>query len=144
VSVHVSIGPVPSASALAYIDLARFRIDELLKEDGELEGVLTPFVVDMFRGYLDEWEQAARSGDPMRWETDVDPELVEHVFHAFFLCVRYVNAVHDDEPEDQIALRTPFRVALTNGVLDALEGEGKSAAELARALREAWPEDDLS
>lgn len=137
------IGPVPSASAIAYIDLARERIAEL-HDDAELASVLTPFVLEMFGGYLDEWEAAARGGDPMRWETDVDPDVVEHVFHAFFLCVQHVNQVHDDMPEDEVALRTPFRVALTNGVLAALEEEGKSAADLARVLRESWPEDDLT
>jgi hypothetical protein len=78
--VHVTIGPAPSDSAMAYIDLCHRRLAEL-----------------------------------------------------------YGNT----EPAADVALRRPFRIALTNGILNALEAEGKASGELARELRENWPDDDL-
>ena len=40
-------------------------------------------------------------------------------------------------------LRRPFRVALLNGTLAALEREGGSSAALAAELRADWPDDDI-
>lgn len=128
---------------MAYIDLCHRRLAELEKAP-ELSGVLTPFVVSEFTRLLDQWEQAARLRDPFWWEAEIETEVVEHVFHAFFCCVRRVNELYGNtEPAADVALRRPFRIALTNGILNALEAEGKASGELARELRENWPDDDL-
>ncbi|MCX7620524.1 MAG: hypothetical protein N2037_06730 [Acidimicrobiales bacterium] len=140
---QVTIGPAPSDSALAYIDLCRRRLAELQGEP-TLRGVLTPFVVAEFTRLLDQWEQTAHDGDPFVWEAEIDTEVVEHVFYAFFCCVRRVNELYgDSEPRADVEKRRPFRFALTHGILNALEAEGKASGALARELRENWPDNDI-
>ena len=141
--VHVEIGPAPSDSALAYVAMSRDRLADLKGDPGDLAAVLTPFVVDTFNEMLDAWEAAALARPVFRWESDLDVETVEHVFHAFYVIVGWANERYPDAPDDDVQLRRPFRLALTNGFLDALESEGSASAELAEALRESWPDDDL-
>ena len=134
---------MPSESAEAYLELCRERLPAL-GQDAALDEVLTPYVRAQFMWFLVEWGQAAQEGETFHWRSDVDPEMVEHVFYAFFQCIRRVPELFESSDPEEVRLRTPFRVALTNAVLDALEAEGKGRSELARTLRETWPEDDIT
>jgi hypothetical protein len=142
--VHVEIGPVPAESALEYVKLAREQLALLGQDPGDLAATLTPFVLEKFEDWVDEWEAAARSGEKFHWSADLDPEVIEHTFYAFFLVVQRINDTYGSEgPPGDIELRKPFRLALTRAVLDALETEGDSFAEFARHLREYWPDEDF-
>lgn len=138
----VEIGPVPADSARAYVALCRERLPAL-GADRRLDATLTPDVRARFDELLDAWESAA-TDDVFLWSADVDPDVVEHVFFAFFQVVRRVPALFSEPDEAGAQIRAPFRVALTNAVLDALEAEGKGHAELAETLRETWPADDIT
>lgn len=138
----MTIGPVPSASALAYIDMCRKRL-LAFEEDDAVATVMNPDVVGQFDALLDDWEQAALGNDPFVWSTDIDAERAEHLFHAFYQLVSRSYDLFDEASERAWRPRAAFRIALTNAVLDALESEGKGSSELARSLRESWPDDDI-
>ncbi len=135
---------MPAASALEYVRLAREQLSVLREDPGDLSTTLTPFVLDRFDAWVNEWEQAAADGGKFVWSAELDPEIVEHTFYAFFLVVQKINDTFGtDGPPGDVDLRRPFRLALTRAVLDALEVEGDSFAEFARHLREYWPDDDF-
>lgn len=140
----MEIGPVPSASVLEYVRLAREQLNAARHDHGELSSALNPFVMEHFARWLDSWEASALAGPTFSWSEDVDPEVVEHAFYAFFLLVQKINQVHgEDGPPGDVDLRRPFRLALTAAVLDALESEGDSYKEFAQHLREYWPDSDF-
>jgi hypothetical protein len=142
--VHIEIGPVPADSVLEYVKLAREQLDRLRADPGELEPALTPFVLERFTTWVDEWEAEAKRHEKFQWATDVEPEVVEHTFYAFFLVVQRITDTYGSEgPPGDVDLRRPFRLALTRAVLDALETEGDGPAEFARHLREYWPDEDF-
>jgi len=142
--VLIEIGPVPADSALEYVRLARVQLAALHDDPGDLQATLTPYVLDMFDQWVDEWESGAQADDPFSWRIDLDPEVIEHTFYAFFLVVQKITDTYGDEgPPGDVQMRRPFRLALTRGVLDALEAEGDSTAEFARHLREYWPDSDF-
>ncbi len=140
-----SARPVPAASAKAYLRFCRDMLASLVADPGPVRSTLSSDVCVSFDTYLTEWEAAADRGPVFFWETDEDVEHVEHVFVAFFRCVEEVlrrSEAAPPSPED-VELRRPFRIALTNAVLNALAAEGRSSGELAEQLRSNWPEDDL-
>ncbi|MGZ4704858.1 MAG: hypothetical protein ACXWCM_08320 [Acidimicrobiales bacterium] len=142
----VEVGPVPSASALAYIRFAREMLAELVTRHGKDSPSAWPEMAAEFETLFDRWEKIARSGPVFTWSWERDVEEVEYWFVAFVRLVleadplgRTSERVADDETE----LRRPFRVALVNGVLTALEREGGGSAALATELRSEWPDDDI-
>lgn len=144
-TVHVEIGPVPSASAQAYLRFCREMLASLQADPGPVASTLSPEVCASFDAYLTEWEAVAARGPLFTWESDEDVEHVEHVFVAFFRCVAEVlrRTEANPPPPEDVELRRPFRIALTNAVLNALAAEGHSSSLLAEQLRSNWPEDDL-
>ena len=142
---HVEIGPVPAASAKAYLRFCRDMLASLVADPGPVGSTLSPQVCASFETYLTEWEAVAEKGPVFTWSSDEDVEHVEHVFVAFFRCVEEVlrRSEADPPPAEDVELRRPFRIALTNAVLNALAAEGRSSGELAEQLRSNWPENDL-
>jgi len=142
----VEVGPVPSASALAYIAFSRGMLTELVARHGKETPSVSPEMAGEFEHTLDRWEEIARSGPVFMWTYERDVEEIEYRFVAFVRLVlegdplgRTSERVIDDETE----LRRPFRVALVNGTLGALEREGGGSAALAAELRADWPDDDI-
>ena len=142
----VEVGPVPSASALAYIAFSRGMLTELVTRHGKETPSVSPEMAGEFEHTLDRWEEIARSGPVFMWTYERDVEEIEYRFVAFVRLVlegdplgRTSERVIDDETE----LRRPFRVALVNGTLGALEREGGGSAALAAELRADWPDDDI-
>ncbi len=135
---------MPAESALEYVRLAREQLVVLREQPGDLAPTLTPYVLDQFSGWVDEWEAAALDADPFSWSAELDPEVIEHTFYAFFLVVQKINDTYGESgPPGDVDLRRPFRLALTRAVLDALEAEGDSFAEFAGHLRAYWPDSDF-
>lgn len=131
------IGPVSSASALAWLDYA----DDVLDELGAMapgECFTTPEVLEIFRSYVDSW-RAAVAGDEMVWERDIPPEQVEYHMHAF----QRVAEVLDRRAGEQGTASPPegedFYAAILQGVLSALDAEGPASAAFAEHLSEFWP-----
>jgi len=143
----VEVGPVPSPSATAYVAFCRERLAELQADPDTLAATLTPDLVDRFHGLLDRWEQVAAAGPVFIWDLDVDVETVEYDFVAFVRVVLGgdpIGRTSESAADRQAELRRPFRVALVNGILQALEHEGPGSAALAAELRAQWPDDDIT
>lgn len=143
----VEVGPVPSESAIAYVAFCRERLAEVVADPGDLAGTLTPDVVALFEGLLDHWEAIARSGPVFDWSEDLPVEAVEYHFVAFVRVVLLgdpIGRTSERAGDAAAQVRRPFRVALVNGLLVALEREGSGSAALAAELRAQWPDDDIA
>jgi hypothetical protein len=143
----VEIGPVPSESALAYVKFCRNRLAEVAADPGDLAAMLTPELLAELRVGLDSWEQVAQAGPVFVWSQDMDLAQVEYQFVAFVRIVLVgdlIGRTSESADDHDAELRRPFRVALVNGTLAALEREGHGSAELAAELRSPCPDDDIT
>lgn len=134
---RISVGPVPSASALAFVTQARKQLVDI-DESSVLGAALSGDLVEAFEGYLDEWDRAAHHDTEMRWSTEVDADFLEFAVNGLFQIVRYLDE-HDDLIEGPDDVRLPFYRALVSGLLHALECEGVANVEYAEQLRDFWP-----
>jgi hypothetical protein len=143
----VEIGPVPSQSALAYVAFCRDRLAEVVADPGDLASALTPELLASFAAGLESWELVARTGPVFLWSLDIEVAQVEYQFVAFVRIVLGgdpVGRTSESANDREVELRRPFRVALVNGTLAALEREGQGSAALAAELRAQWPDDDIA
>jgi hypothetical protein len=137
---RVEIGPVPVASAIAWLDYATGVIDELRVAPR----AVTEDVLDAFTTLVDEWREAAsaaiRAGDGIfRWTGDAQPENVEYlVFALYRLGARLTEEEEGGLREPRPAPATKFHTVLVRSVLAALECEGEAEAHFVRQLREVW------
>ena len=74
--IPVTIGPLSSASARAWIAAARETL-VLLRETEDLE--VPADVVDAFQRYVDAWAGAAEASEEFLWSAEVDVAEVRHV-----------------------------------------------------------------
>ena len=140
----VQVGPFPSASALAFIEFARTLIAELVTRHGMDMPSIDSAMAERFESTLDEWEGIARSGPEFLWTADQDVEDLEYHFVAYVRLVIQGDPLgRTSERAPDAEARRPFRVALVNGVLSALEREGGASASLAAELRAEWPDEDV-
>lgn len=143
----VEIGPVPSQSALAYVAFCRGRLAEVAADPGDLAATLTPELREALDLVLDDWERVARADPIFFWAQDSEVAQVEYRFVAFVRIVLGGDAIgrtSESADDHDAELRRPFRVALVNGTLAALEREGSASAALAAELRAQWPDDDIT
>lgn len=133
---RISVGPVPSASAAAFVALARKQLTDVDHAE-VLSSALTPDLVDAFEGYLDEWDEAAAAGPEMHWAIEVEPDFLEFAINGLFQIVRYLEETGglDLVPDDP---RLPFYRALVSGLIHALESEDITS-DYAEELRVHWP-----
>jgi hypothetical protein len=138
--VRVHVGPLPPDGVLEWIDFARGVLDRGVDGVRPFAESLPEEVLEGFRGFLDEWEEAARTSDPFLWETEVDPEQAEFLAHSLLNIAR--------ELEDLAARRgqyvmppsgVPFYRAFIEAFLHAMTLENKSLAAYAEDLRASWP-----
>ena len=131
--VHVEVGPVPSASVLAWVSYAEGVLDR--NEEG-----LSADVVSGFRALLDEWTTIAKRVETFRWGTEVPVDVVEYLVHAFY---RIAQRLADQAELRGYALAPAesdeFNWLLVRSLLDALSQGGGSAGEFADHLRSFWP-----
>jgi len=143
----LELGPVPSSSAIAYVAFCRERLAEVVAEPGDLAPTLTPDVAALFGGLLDRWQEIAEAGAVFAWTQEINVETLEYHFVAFVRVVLGSDPIgrsSESADDRQAELRRPFRVALVNGILTALEREGSGSAALAAELRAQWPDDDIA
>lgn len=135
--VHVEFGPVPSASAQAWIDDARTVLERVRAAGDALPVVLPPDIEAAFVGYLDRWEEHAATADSFVWSDDVDVEEARHLAVYFFSLVSI-----DDETWRAYdlpftsELAKPFIEALTTAVTDALAEADK---EVGASIKASFP-----
>jgi hypothetical protein len=134
---RITVGPVPSTSALAFVTQARKQLVDV-DESSALGAALTPDLVEAFEGYLDEWDRAAHLGTEMHWSVDVEPDYLEFAVNGLFQIVRHLDEHGDliDAPDDE---RLPFYRALVSGLLHALESDEAANVAYAEQLRDFWP-----
>jgi hypothetical protein len=133
----VVIGPVSSASALAWLDYADGVLDELgAMAPGEC--FTSPEVIEVFRGYVTSW-RASAVGPELLWERDIPAEQVEYDMHAFQRVAEVLAERAEREGTAAPEEGEDFYLALLQGVLSALEAEGPASAAFAQHLGEFWP-----
>lgn len=137
--VEVRIGPVPAASAVAWVGYARGVLAGATNRDDPLPGV-EPDSVEEFSAYLDTWEAEAAGGDPLIWSGALEPERLEYLTHCFLRIVDHLSASAsargsvEAPPEGEA-----FYQALVSGIINALAAEGDSAGAYSEDLRSRWP-----
>ena len=94
-----------------------------------------------FSGYLEEWSDAAASGDVFLWEGKAEPEEVEYLLHAWF---KLAQAVAEQRQQDPSVASPPpeghvFYTTLVTTLLNALRAESRTTAEFAEHLAPFWP-----
>lgn len=136
---HVEVGPLPSASALAWLDYAAAVLssDQRTPTAGD---DLPGDVVESFASYIGEWYQEAMRGPEFLWVADVPEELAEYLVLAFYRIVQRLakGAEARGAPMSPPAGQT-FYVMLVRGLLDALAAEGPGPAEFSDHLKSFWP-----
>jgi len=137
--VHVEVGPVPSASALAWVGYASAVLssDPGAPQPGD---DVPGDVVEAFGSYLDEWRRAAEQGPELFWTTDVPSEMAEYLILAFYRVVQRLAKLAEarGEPHSPPAGQA-FYAMLVHRLLDALAEEGPGSSEFAAHLRSFWP-----
>ena len=137
VVVRVEFGPVPSASALAWIEDARLVLQGVRAAGDALPVVLPPDIEAAFIGYLDAWEARAAASDQFFWSDEVDVEQARHLAVYFFSLV----SIDDDTwaayglPFTSEAAK-PFIEALTTAVTDAL---AEADTEVGASIKASFP-----
>jgi hypothetical protein len=137
---HVEVGPVSAASALAWLDYARTLVDGGRIKGRRVDAGIPGEVAESFGRYLDSWQLIADKGGDFKWVDEVDPEEAEYLVLAFYRAAQRMNELAVARgrtimpPEAAL-----FYACLVNGLLDALASEGKSTAGFAEELRGFWP-----
>jgi hypothetical protein len=137
---RVEIGPVPLASATAWLDYAAGVVEELRSAPR----AVTADVLDGFSKYIDDWRASAdlaatRGDEVFRWSGDAMPETVEYLVFALY---RLGLRLTEEEDAGNRPPRPPeaarFHSVLVRSTLAALEAEGDAEAHFVRQLREVW------
>ena len=137
---RIEVGPVPSESVIAYVALARERLDIIRRDPQSLAQTLTPHLMDVFVSYLDRWERVAKQGGEFMWADDLTAERLEYVSYAFFLTVQLMtDRLEGGVPAPGHDLRAPFRTALVVGFLSAMEGNPEIDQDRLQYMKDNWP-----
>jgi hypothetical protein len=137
-AVKLAVGPVASASVVAFADHAEAVLD------GKVRGIeagagLPPDVLADFRRRLREWRRLAADGTAFRWEAEVAGDQAEYLIHAFYRLARRLDAAAVERGLAGPDEAQPFYRLLVGALLDGLADEGTGAAEFADHLRSFWP-----
>src|SRR5688572_24183195 len=136
-AVHVEFGPVPSASARAWIDDARLVLERVRAAGDALPVVLPPDIEAAFIRYLDTWEARAVKDETFVWSDEIDVEEARHLAVYFFSLVSIDDetwAAYDLPFTSEAA--KPFIEALTTAVTDALAEADK---EVGQSIKASFP-----
>ena len=135
--VRVVVGPVPTASAEAWIGYAREVLDRLSEPD--CNRPCSAEVLAMFGAWLTEWERACESTARFLWEQEISVEVLEYHVHAFHQIAQQLEAEARRTGPRAPAEATPFYTSLVHGVLEALADDGGPAVGFATHLADFWP-----
>lgn len=137
---HVKVAPVPSSSALAWIEFARRALTEVLAEP-ERAGVITPEVEAQMSGLLDSWEAAAQQGPMLSLDFEIPHDEAEYLVHAFLRLADRWTAAADERGFDISPPESDdFYAALVDAVIVAMQqAEDVSGSEYGETLQTIWP-----
>ena len=142
---HVQVGPVSSASVIAWVGYAREVLGRVTGHEETGSPAVGPDAVASFERYLAAWAEIAARSPQFLWTADVDPEEVEYLAYTWFVLAGQVLAGDATTARARRGLprRPPeseeFFQSLVTAMLDALSQEGRSLHEFAEQLREDWP-----
>lgn len=133
------MGPVPQASALAWIAWAD-QVCGDLRGDPSSGSSCAPLLLGA-GGYLQRWKRSHLSaGGIFRWHAEVDPDELEYLIHGLLRLESQVAVEVQDSgqssPPDE---GREFYLVLVRDVLHALELEGTGRAAFVDQLRCGWP-----
>ena len=137
-TVELDVGPVPPASAAAWMEWAELTFAELRSGPPSR----TTFYAEALEGierYFKQWmPQASVPDEAFRWRAQIDPDELEYL-----LCALLRLDARGDARRGQ---RRPaydegrvFFVVLVRALMHALETESPGRAAFAEQLRSAWP-----
>jgi hypothetical protein len=138
---RVVVGPVRGESARAWLAHAHGVVDDLDRSPRSCPA--TPELLDVFRGYLAEWDGAATE-EKFCWERDIPVEEAKYHVHAFHQVAEMLSVEADGRDD----WRSPdegveFVLALLTGVLGALQAEDPASAAFAQHVGQFWPNSRL-
>lgn len=134
---QVVVAPVPSSSALAWLDHAR-KVLSLLGDEG-FPLTVPADVVEAFGGYIDRWMWVADANPAFSWSGEIDPEVACHLVHHWHGLAQWMAEARLGRP----GLSRPqegdqFYAALVSAVTDALVLD-ECTHSFGEALRSSWP-----
>lgn len=140
---HVTVSPVPSASALAWIAFAHDAVDAAAA-DSDDPALIDPEVAARLHRLLEGWAQQARQADVLALSFEVPPDDTEFLAHAFLrISDRWTSAADERGFDVSPSEGDEFYNALVEAVIVALEhAEDDSGVEFGEALRSNWPRFD--
>lgn len=136
----VTLGPIPSESAIAWIDNA-WKVLLRLRDDPTLPAALPPGAADAIESYFREWLAVAASAPVFEWSGDEEPTTLRMLTRYWYAVA---SLVHEEAGARELPVAPPeaepFYNALVHAVLDALDDTGRpDLADLAGDLRQRWP-----
>ena len=137
--VRIRLGPLPAASAQAWLDYATRVLEAIRAGSTAPDVTISDEEYESFREYLASWQDATVA-EPFRWERVEDPERIR-MLSARWLEVTALLSGRWDEfglpegpPEGE-----PFYHGLVEGISDALNGRDVGPDRFGDKLAEAWP-----
>lgn len=137
---RLDVGPVPAASAVAWIDWAD-EVFGVLRDEPPTRVSLPAAAFDHIGGYLEQWMPLTRKVDePFRWSAEIDPDRLEYLVHALFtLDARLLAEAQRGERPGSPEEGRLFYLVLVRDLLHALEMEDPARAGFVDQLRWSWP-----
>ena len=134
----ISLGPVSSASVLAWLEQAR-KVTQLLRGDLELPFDVPWNVLDRFERVYDEWYVIADTTDEFVWSGELEPSELRMAVQYWFNIVQYLFENADGATVPLMPLEAlAFRDELVPAVMRAL-AEDEASRPFADVAIERWP-----
>ena len=135
--VHVTLGPLPSNDALAFVRYATTVLDQV--ESEELVPMPPP-ILDLMRRFLHEWAVTASASEIFEWTGDRDAQALQAVLHSW-------QAIAGVQAERAFALgkrlASPeveaFTGELLSAMLTALAADAEEMESDAVEMSRDWP-----
>lgn len=129
----LELGPYPAEDVLRWSMFAR-RILVELRSSPDNENLVSPDVIDLWAKTLDEWTSEAQSRvdqhSPFRWETELEPEVVEFLLDGLDRCLNSPTVMSWITPAEAEQQRA-FTTLVIRSFVDSLSAEGHSGQHYA-------------
>jgi hypothetical protein len=130
----VELGPFAADDVQSWARFARRLIIELRVDPGDLDGVATDDLLDQWSTLIDDWAEAAASGDTFRWSHVLDTELGEFLLHGLDRCFHSPAVQARVTGEESLTYRS-FTVHVFQAFVDGLDSEGVAHEHYADQIR---------
>jgi hypothetical protein len=125
--VLLELGPVPSATVVAWTRFARRMLCELRVEPSELADLAVPDLVGPWAQLIDAW--AAEAGDraSFRWSGELDEDLAEYLLHGYQRFLRS-TVLARRATRAELGDHRAFSLHVAQAFVDGLAAEGRHLA----------------